>query len=72
MSLIKHKKYQYLYLIEKLDHQDRQAMHYEDLGWYGHPDLEEKELRILDKNMSWLQRLNKKYGYVKERKNDNR
>ena len=70
-----------MYLIEKLDHQDRQAM-YENLGWYGHPDLKEKELRILDKNekelrildknMSWLQRLNKKYGYVKERKNDNR
>ena len=67
MSSIKKKKYQYLYLIEKLWHQNRQAMHYEDLGWYGHPDCEDKELKRWEKNMDWLKKLNKKYGYYKER-----
>ena len=42
-------------------------MHYEDLGWYGHPDCEDKELKRWEKNMDWLKKLNKKYGYYKER-----
>jgi hypothetical protein len=67
MSLIKKKKYQYLYLIEKLWHQNREAMHYQDLGWFDHPDLEDKELKRWEKNFDWLKRLNSKYKYNKER-----
>ena len=42
-------------------------MHYQDLGWFDHPDLEDKELKRWEKNFDWLKRLNSKYKYSKER-----
>ena len=67
MSSIKKKKYQYLYLIEKLWHQNRKGMYYDELGWYQDVEEEEKQDRVWDKNMNWLKRLNNKYKYYKER-----
>ena len=65
MCLIKkHKKYQYLYLIEKLNHQMRTDMYNEEIGFYD-PEYEEESSRIFRKNFSWLEKLNKKYNYDK-------
>ena len=59
---LKTKKYQYLYLIEKLWHQSRKAMFYEEIGFCD-AETEERTTRIWKKNLDWLSKLNRKYNY---------
>ena len=66
MSLIKHKKYQYLYL-RTLVHLDfeRLQMNYEQ-GYDSEMLLQEEER--LDRYSRWLDRINVKYGYDENQK----
>mgnify|MGYP001279049196 CR=1 FL=1 len=66
MSLIRYKKYQYLYLrtLLQLDF-ERLQLNYEQ--GYDKRELLEEEQRI-DRYESWLDKINVKYGYDKNQK----
>ena len=57
---LKTKKYQYLYLTEKLYKQNYSSMYDEEIGY-----MEEKKIhKMWTKNFDWLEKLNKKYNYL--------
>ena len=56
---LKTKKYQYLYLTEKLNRQHYSSIYDEEIGYME----EEKTYKMWMKNFDWLKKLNKKYSY---------